>query len=63
MAKINNDWDELLKDEFKKDYYLKLRSFLIDEYNKTAPSYKKVYSLVVRDTEFDKTPSKKIKRY
>ena len=36
---------------------------IIDEYNKTAPSYKKVYSLVVRDTEFDKTPSKKIKRY
>ena len=36
---------------------------IIDEYNKTAPSYKKIYSLVVRDTEFDKTPSKKIKRY
>ena len=36
---------------------------IIDEYNKTAPSYKKIYSLVVRETEFDKTPSKKIKRY
>ena len=34
MVKINNDWDELLKEEFEKDYYLKLRSFLIDEYNK-----------------------------
>jgi len=34
MIKINNDWDELLKEEFKKDYYLNLRSFLIDEYNK-----------------------------
>ena len=36
---------------------------IIDEYNKTAPSYKKIYSLVVRETEFDKTTSKKIKRY
>lgn len=31
-VKIGNDWDELLKEEFKKDYYLKLREFLIDEY-------------------------------
>ena len=36
---------------------------LIDEYNSDAPSYKKVYRLKVRDTEFEKTPSKKIKRY
>ena len=34
MVKINNDWDELLKEEFNKEYYLNLRSFLIDEYNK-----------------------------
>ncbi|MBQ0041414.1 MAG: uracil-DNA glycosylase [Clostridiales bacterium] len=33
MVKFENDWDELLQDEFKKDYYLKLRSFLINEYN------------------------------
>lgn len=32
MIELGNKWDELLKDEFKKDYYLKLRSFLIDEY-------------------------------
>lgn len=30
---IGNDWDGLLKDEFKKEYYLKLRDFLINEYN------------------------------
>ena len=36
---------------------------LIDSYNKEAPAHKKVYSLKVRDTEFEKTPSKKIKRY
>ena len=36
---------------------------LIDTYNRTAPAYKRVYRLKVRDTEFPKTPSKKIKRY
>lgn len=29
---IGNDWDELLESEFQKDYYKKLRSFLITEY-------------------------------
>ena len=32
MVHIGNDWDELLKDEFQKDYYLKLREFLKTEY-------------------------------
>ena len=36
---------------------------LIDEYNKTAPVYKRVLGLVVRETEFEKNTSKKIKRY
>lgn len=36
---------------------------LIDGYNQGAPAYKKIYRLKVRDTEFPKTPSKKIKRY
>ena len=36
---------------------------IIDAYNQGAPAYKKVYRLKVRDTEFPKTPSKKIKRY
>lgn len=36
---------------------------LIDSWNKTAPAYKKIYRLKIRDTEFAKTPSKKIKRY
>ncbi len=36
---------------------------LIDAYNEEAPAHKKVYSLKVRETEFEKTPSKKIKRY
>lgn len=32
MVHIGNDWDELLKDEFEKDYYTKLRAFLASEY-------------------------------
>lgn len=36
---------------------------LIDNWNKQAPAYKKIYRLKVRETEFTKTPSKKIKRY
>ena len=36
---------------------------LIDDYNKEAAAHKKIYRLKVRETEFEKTPSKKIKRY
>ena len=32
MVNIGNDWDEILKDEFSKEYYLKLRAFLKSEY-------------------------------
>lgn len=33
MVDLGNDWDELLKEEFKKEYYLKLREFLKEEYS------------------------------
>ena len=33
MVKLDNDWEELLADEFKKEYYLKLREFLKEEYS------------------------------
>lgn len=33
MVSLNNDWDALLSDEFKKEYYLKLREFLKEEYS------------------------------
>ncbi|MGN0391344.1 MAG: AMP-binding protein [Bariatricus sp.] len=36
---------------------------VIDAYNQEAPAYKRVYKLKVREQEFEKTPSKKIKRY
>ena len=32
MVSIGNEWDEILKGEFDKDYYQKLSQFLIREY-------------------------------
>ena len=32
MVRLENDWDEILKDEFTKEYYLKIREILKDEY-------------------------------
>lgn len=36
---------------------------IIDAYNKTAPLYKRVFRLKVRETEFEKNTTKKIKRF
>ncbi|MCM1388288.1 MAG: AMP-binding protein [Bacillus sp. (in: Bacteria)] len=36
---------------------------IIDDYNQGAPVYKRIYRMKTRETEFEKTPSKKIKRY
>ena len=36
---------------------------MIDAYNREAPVYKRIYRLKIRETEFEKTPSKKIKRF
>ncbi len=33
MVNLGNDWDEILKDEFQKDYYKQLREFLKSEYS------------------------------
>lgn len=60
-AEIFPDY-EYAKKKGKKDVPAELQR-LIDEYNHGAPAYKKIYSLKVRGTEFEKTPSKKIKRY
>lgn len=48
--------------ERKEEVRLELQK-LIDEYNQGAPAYKKIYSLIIRDKEFEKTASRKIKRY
>lgn len=33
MVKFGNSWDDILKDEFEKDYYKKIREFLKSEYS------------------------------
>lgn len=33
MVSLGNDWDDILSEEFKKDYYLRLREFLKSEYS------------------------------
>lgn len=44
MVQIGNDWDELLKDEFQKEYYQRLRVFLAREY-KTQTIYPDMYDI------------------
>lgn len=40
MVHFGNDWDDILKDEFSKEYYVKLRAFLKSEYfGKPYPVY------------------------
>lgn len=60
-AEIFPDY-EYVKKKHVKDIRAKLQE-IIDTYNESAPAYKKVYSLKVRETEFEKTTSKKIKRF
>ena len=33
MVNLGNSWDEILKDEFNKEYYQNIRKFLINEYS------------------------------
>ncbi len=44
MEILKNDWKPLLKEEFEKEYYLKLRQFLIKEY-KTQKVYPNMYDI------------------
>ncbi|WP_315121107.1 uracil-DNA glycosylase [uncultured Clostridium sp.] len=44
MQILKNDWQNLLEDEFNKDYYLKLRKFLINEY-RTKTIYPDMYDI------------------
>ena len=56
MVSLGNDWDKLLGDEFKKDYYLRLRQFLKHEYGtKTIyPNMYKIYE-ALRLTSYEDT--------
>ncbi len=46
MISFNNDWDSLLSEEFKKEYYLNLREFLKSEYRtqKIYPPMNDIYN-------------------
>ena len=53
MVKLNNDWDNVIGNEFNKEYYLKLRMFLKEEYaNHTV--YPDMYDLfsALKETPF-----------
>ena len=60
-AEIFPDYDYAKKKRIH-DIHAKLQQIL-DDYNKDAPLYKRIHSLVIRETEFDKTTAKKIKRF
>lgn len=49
-VEIGNDWDEILKDEWTKDYYLNLRKKLIYEYNhyKIYPNMYDIFNALKR---------------
>ena len=54
MVNFNNDWDELLKGEFEKDYYVQLRQKLINEY-RTQRIYPNMYDIynAMKYTSYD----------
>lgn len=57
MVNFGNDWDEVMKGEFEKEYYLKLREFLKKEYT-TQTIYPDMYSIF---NAMKKTPYSKVK--
>lgn len=44
MVDLGNDWDEILEEEFKKEYYISLREFLKEEYS-TRIIYPDMYDI------------------
>lgn len=60
-AEIFPNYDYAKKKRIK-DIRAELQA-IIDSFNEKLPMYKRIHSLIVRETEFDKTPSKKIKRF
>lgn len=57
MVNIGNSWDEILKDEFKSEYYLKLREFLKSEYS-SRTIYPDMYNIF---NAFKYTPYEDVK--
>lgn len=60
-AEIFPDYEYAGKKKMK-DIQSELQN-VIDAYNKTAPLYKRVFKLKMRETEFEKNTTKKIKRF
>ncbi len=56
MVNLGNDWDAILCNEFKKDYYLALREFLKIEYSSRAiyPRSKDIFN-ALRYTSYENT--------
>ncbi len=56
MVNIGNSWDSLLKEEFEKEYYLKLRQFLKKEYlysgKRIFPKMENIFS-AFKYTDYD----------
>ncbi len=54
MQKIGNNWDELLKNEFRQEYYLRLREFLKHEYA-SGTVYPNMYNIfnALKITDYD----------
>lgn len=59
-AEIFPDYEYFNKKKVK-DIDFEIRN-LVDNYNITLPTYKRIGKVIIRDTEFEKTASKKIKR-
>ncbi len=57
MVNIGNSWDKVLKDEFEKEYYQKLRAFLIEEY-RNYTIYPNMYDIF---NAFKATPYEDVK--
>ena len=56
MVQLGNDWDEILKGEFSKEYYLKIREFLKVEY-KTRVIYPPMFDIfnALKYTSYENT--------
>lgn len=54
MVNFGNKWDEILKNEFDKEYYIKLREFLKEEYS-TRVIYPPMYDIynALKYTDYD----------
>ncbi|MGB4589232.1 MAG: uracil-DNA glycosylase [Clostridiaceae bacterium] len=57
MIHIGNSWDEILKEEFEKDYFTKLQEFVAEEYQTKViyPEFDHIFSA------FKETPYEKVK--